>query len=165
MRKLCSEVLKALEGRTLATAESLTGGGIGAEITAVPGASSVYAGGVISYSNRVKEQVLGVEPETLVRFGAVSGPTASQMARGARKLLEADVAVSVTGLAGPGGDEFGHNVGTVFIGYDDGETNLAKPCYFRGDREEIRRQTIETALKLVLEMAKAQEPAPGSLWG
>ena len=159
---LCAEVLKALSGQTLATAESLTGGGIGEALTTVPGASAVYAGGVISYSNAVKEQVLGVSPETLVRFGAVSGPTASQMARGVRELLKADVALSVTGLAGPGGDEFGHSVGTVFIGYDDGEVNLAKPCHFTGSREEIRNQTIEAALKLVLAQAK---PAQPGLWG
>lgn len=154
MMTLCAEVLKALEGQTLATAESLTGGGIGEALTAVPGASAVYAGGVISYSNAVKEQVLGVSPETLVRFGAVSGPTASEMARGVRELMKAEVAVSVTGLAGPGGDEFGHGVGTVFIGYDDGEVNLAKPCYFQGDRQAIRSQTIKAALELVLEMAE-----------
>ena len=165
MMTLCAEVLKALSGQTLATAESLTGGGIGEALTTVPGASAVYAGGVISYSNAVKEQVLGVSPETLVRFGAVSGPTASQMARGVRELLKADVAVSVTGLAGPGGDEFGHSVGTVFIGYDDGETNLAKPCHFQGDRQAIRRQTVQTALELVLEMAKkSQDRFSGSLF-
>lgn len=158
MRQICADVLKALAGQTLATAESLTGGGIGAALTAVPGASSVYVGGVISYTNAVKEQVLGVSPETLVRFGAVSGPTASQMARGVRELLKADVAVSVTGLAGPGGDEFGHSVGTVFIGYDDGETNLAKPCHFQGTREEIRTQTIQAALNLLLELAKPTTP-------
>lgn len=157
MMTLCADVLKALSGQTLATAESLTGGGIGEALTTVPGASAVYAGGVISYSNAVKEQMLGVSAETLVRFGAVSGPTASQMARGVRELLKADVAVSVTGLAGPGGDEFGHSVGTVFIGYDNGETNLAKPCHFQGDRQAIRRQTIQAALELVLEMAQKSE--------
>ena len=161
MKTLCAEVLNRLSGQTLATAESLTGGGIGAALTTVPGASAVYAGGVISYSNVVKEQVLGVSPETLVRFGAVSGPTASQMARGVRALLKADVAVSVTGLAGPGGDAFGHSVGTVFIGYDDGEQNLAKPCHFTGTREEIREQTIEAALRLILTQARPTEPG---LW-
>lgn len=162
--QLCADVLKALSGQTLATAESLTGGGIGEALTAVPGASAVYAGGVISYVNAVKEQVLGVSPETLVRFGAVSGPTASQMARGVRELLKADVAVSVTGLAGPGGDEFGHSVGTVFIGYDDGEINLAKPCHFQGDRQAIRQQTIRAALELVLEMAQKSGRCPDSLF-
>lgn len=148
---LCSEVLKALEGKTLVTAESLTGGGIGAAITAVSGASAVYKGGVISYVNEVKQNVLGVPAEVLERYGAVSKWTAGYMASGVRKLLGADVAVSVTGLAGPGGDEFGHPVGTVFIGYEDAGKALVKHCCFSGTREEIREQTIETALKLILE--------------
>ena len=148
---LCSEVLKALEGKTLVTAESLTGGGIGAAITAVSGASAVYKGGVISYVNEVKQNVLGVPAEVLERYGAVSQWTAGYMVSGVRKLLGADVAVSVTGLAGPGGDEFGHPVGTVFIGYEDAGKALVKHCVFNGNREEIREQTIETALKLILE--------------
>ena len=98
---LCSDVLKALEGKTLVTAESLTGGGIGAALTAVPGASAVYKGGVISYVNEVKRDVLGVSQEILDRYGAVSPWTAGAMASGVRKLLDADIAVSVTGLAGP----------------------------------------------------------------
>ena len=115
---LCSDVLKRLEGKTLVTAESLTGGGIGAAITAVPGASAIYRGGVISYVNEVKRDVLGVPQEILDRYGAVSAWTAGYMAFGVRKLLNADVAVSVTGLAGPTGDEFGHPVGTVYIGFE-----------------------------------------------
>ena len=151
---LCSEVLKALEGKTLVTAESLTGGGIGAAITAVSGASAIYKGGVISYVNEVKNQVLGVPESVLEQFGAVSAPSAEAMAVGVRNLLNADVAVSVTGLAGPGGDEFGHPVGTVFIGYDDEKATLVKHCSFCGTREEIREQTIETALTLILEQQK-----------
>ena len=148
---LCSDVLKALEGKTLVTAESLTGGGIGAAITAVSGASAVYKGGVISYVNEVKHGALGVPMETLEKFGAVSEPTARAMAVGVRELLKADVAVSVTGLAGPGGDEYGNPVGTVFIGYADAHMATVRPCLFCGNREEIREQTIETALKLILE--------------
>ena len=148
----CSEVLKALAGKTLVTAESLTGGGIGAALTAVPGSSEVYKGGVISYTNAVKENVLKVPGEILERYGAVSQWTAGYMASGVRKLLKADVAVSVTGLAGPGGDEYGNPVGTVFIGYSDSETTVVKHCLFSGDRESIRNQTIEEALKLILTM-------------
>ena len=114
--KRCCEVLKALEGRTLVTAESCTGGGIGAALTAVPGSSSVYKGGIISYTNWVKHHLLGVDEGLLETVGAVSAPVAEAMARGARQALQADVAVSVTGLAGPGGDEFGNPVGTVYIG-------------------------------------------------
>ena len=151
MMKLCSDVLTAFQGKTLVTAESLTGGGIGAALTAVSGASAVYKGGVISYTNEVKQSILGVPGELLEIHGAVSAPVAEAMAMGARKLLDADVAVSVTGLAGPGGDDYGNPVGTVFIGYADGEKSLFVHRVFSGSRQQIRQQTIEAALKLVLE--------------
>ena len=154
MMKLCSDVLTALAGKTLVTAESLTGGGIGAALTSVPGSSAVYKGGIISYTNEVKHRLLGVPEEILHQYGAVSEPVAKAMAEGARKALEADIAVSVTGLAGPTGDEFGNPVGTVFIGYSDSGTTLVKHCLFSGDRESIRNQTIEAALNLVLTMQK-----------
>ena len=151
---LCSDVLKALKGKTLATAESCTGGGIGTAITAVAGASKVFVGGVISYTNDVKNRVLGVDQAVLDKYGAVSAPVAGAMASGVRNLLQADVAVSVTGLAGPGGDEFGNPVGTVFIGYEDKSRAVVKHCLFSGSREEIREQTIVAALNLILEMNK-----------
>ena len=154
MTRLCCEVLTALEGKTLVTAESCTGGGIGAALTAVPGSSTVYKGGIISYTNWVKHRVLGVDRYLLDQFGAVSAPVAEAMARGARRVLEADVAVSVTGLAGPGGDEFGHSVGTVFIGYQDAAHSDAREYHFTGDREAVRNQTIDAALKLILEYQK-----------
>ena len=148
---LSCKVLQALAGKRLATAESLTGGGIGHALTGVSGASAVYAGGIISYTNEVKHRLLGVPTELLDTLGAVSQPVAQAMAQGARKALCADVAVSVTGLAGPGGDEFGHSVGTVFIGYSDERTSFAREYHFSGDREAVRNQTIEAALALVLE--------------
>lgn len=151
MMKLCSDVLTALAGRTLATAESLTGGGIGAALTAVPGSSAVYKGGIISYTNWVKETVLGVSRETLENCGAVSLQTAEEMAVGARKLLESDVAVSVTGLAGPGGDDYGNPVGTVCIGFSNAQESFAVCHYFEGDREDVRNQTIRAALELILD--------------
>ena len=152
--KLCCEVLTALKGKTLVTAESLTGGGIGCALTAVPGSSEVYKGGIICYTNWVKQNVLGVPAEVLEEYGAVSRQTAGYMASGVRKLLQADAAVSVTGLAGPGGDEFGHSVGTVFIGYQDAAHSDAREYHFSGDREAVRNQTIEAALRLVLEHQK-----------
>lgn len=151
--KTASEVLSALQGKTLVTAESLTGGGIGAVLTAVPGASRVYKGGIISYTDTVKREVLGVPSAYLATFGAVSAPVAEAMAVGARQKLQADVAVSVTGLAGPDGDAFGNPVGTVFIGYADAHGSLAREYHFSGDRESVRNQTIRTALALVLEYA------------
>jgi len=147
----CAEVLCKLTGKRLATAESLTGGLIGGAITAVPGASKVYAGGIVSYTNEIKHKLLGVGWDDLNTFGAVSAPVAKAMALGARNALDADVAVSVTGLAGPDGDEFGHPVGTVFIGYADEKTALAREYHFTGDREQIRRQTVQAAMKLILE--------------
>ncbi len=151
MMKRCCEVLKALEGRTLVTAESCTGGGIGAALTAVPGSSSVYKGGIISYTNWVKHHLLGIDEGLLETVGAVSAPVAEAMARGARQALQADVAVSVTGLAGPGGDEFGNPVGTVYIGYCDDTKNFSRQFCFAGDREAVRQAAIGEALKLVLE--------------
>lgn len=150
MTTLCCNVLKALRGKTLVTAESLTGGGIGSALTAVSGSSAVYKGGVISYTNWVKQNILGVPAEALEAYGAVSEPVAKAMAEGVRRLLAADVAVSVTGLAGPGGDDYGNPVGTVFIGYCDGEKTIVKHCLFSGDRESVRNQTVQTALQLIL---------------
>lgn len=151
---LCCEVLQALAGKTLVTAESCTGGGIGAALTQVPGSSSVYKGGIISYTNWVKHHLLGVEEEVLETFGAVSDPVARAMAEGARRSLQADVAVSVTGLAGPGGDEYGNPVGTVFIGYSDETITLARKFIFPGDREAVRSAAIREALKLILERSQ-----------
>ena len=154
MKKISCEVLTALRGKTLVTAESLTGGGIGAALTAISGSSEVYKGGVISYTNAVKSSVLGVPEQVLQEQGAVSAPTALAMARGVRELLRADVAVSVTGLAGPGGDEFGNPVGTVFIGYADGLRTQVRHFVFSGSREDVRLQTVKAALELILEFSE-----------
>ena len=148
---LCSEVLSLLRGKTLCTAESLTGGGIGWQLTAVPGSSTVYKGGIISYCNEVKHRVLGVDDKLLSSRGPVCGPVAEAMAVGARRVLDADVAVSVTGLAGPGGDEYGNPQGRVYIGYSDDRMTVSREFTFPGDREQVRRQAVQEALKLILE--------------
>ena len=145
------DVIAHLQGKTICTAESLTGGGIGAVLTSVPGASAVFRGGIISYVDEVKRGVLGVAKNALDTSGAVSEPVARQMALGARRMLHADIAVSVTGLAGPAGDEFGHAVGTVFIGYADATSTRVREFHFQGDREDVRDQTIEAALDMILE--------------
>ena len=124
---------------------------IGAALTAVPGASRVYKGGVVSYWSEVKEKLLGVSGEDLENLGPVSMQVAGSMAQGARKLLKTDVAVSVTGLAGPDGDEFGRPVGTVFVGFDNGARTVVRQYRFGGDRDSVRRQAAEAALKLILE--------------
>lgn len=146
-----SKVIAQLAGKTLVTAESLTGGGIGAALTAVPGASAVFKGGIISYTDAVKREVLGVPAAYLSSFGAVSAPVAEAMALGVFNLMQADYAISVTGLAGPAGDDYGNPVGTVFIGFCSKTTGFSKEYHFSGDRGSIRNQTIEAALQLVLE--------------
>lgn len=151
MEKSASELLAALAGRTLATAESCTGGMIGAALTAVPGSSQVYLGGIISYVNRIKENFLGVDGQLLKKVGAVSAPVAEAMAAGCRKNFQADAAISVTGLAGPGGDDFGNPVGRVFIGYSDEFTTFSREFHFSGSREEVRTQAALAALTLALE--------------
>jgi len=151
MKTLCSNVLSALKGKTLVTAESCTGGGIGAALTAVSGSSKVYKGGIICYTNWVKQNLLDVDAQLLDREGAVSAPVAEAMALGARKRLDADVAVSVTGLAGPDGDEYGNPVGTVFVGYADANIALSRHFCFSGDREDVRNQATRAALELILE--------------
>ena len=156
MTNLCSEVLRLLEGKSLVTAESCTGGGIGAALTSVPGSSSVFKGGINCYSNWVKTQVLGVDEKMLQELGPVSGPVAKAMAEGACRVLSADVSVSVTGLAGPGSDEYGNAAGTVFIGCCMDRHTFVKEFHFSGDRESVRRQAAEAALLLILENQKGE---------
>lgn len=151
MMNLCVKIVERLQGRTLVTAESITGGGIGAALTTVSGSSAIYKGGIISYTDWVKNQVLGVNEKLLEEVGAVSATVAKQMAHGARRVLAADIAVSVTGLAGPQGDSFGNSVGTVYIGYADYRRTEAREYHFSGTREEIRNQTVKAALELILE--------------
>ncbi len=154
MTHLTSKVLEVLAGKTLATAESCTGGLIGQMLTAIPGSSAVYKGGIISYTNEIKHKILGVDETLLEREGAVSAPVAKAMAEGARRGLDTDVAVSVTGLAGPGGDDRGNPVGTVYIGYADSRGVEAFSFLFEGDRDAVRTQAAEAALKIILEKYK-----------
>ena len=140
------------QGKTLATAESCTGGLIGATITAVPGVSECYGFGVVTYANEAKEKLLGVSHHTLETVGAVSPETACQMAEGALKLSGSDVAVAVTGIAGPGGGSAEKPVGLVYVGIavKDKEPKAVKNV-FDGDRDEVRASTVKKALELVLE--------------
>ena len=152
MNKLAFQAIEALlrQKKALSTAESLTGGGIGSLLTGVPGSSQAYWGGVISYTDSVKAAVLGVPVELLKREGAVSAPVAEAMAQGVREKLKTDFSLSVTGLAGPGGDDYGHPVGTVFIGFCDENGCLSRHFLFQGDREAVRTQTAQAALHLLL---------------
>ena len=142
------ELLKA-RGLTCATAESCTGGGVGSAITAVPGSSAVFAGGVISYSNDVKREVLGVKAETLQAVGAVSSETAAQMAEGTRRLMKTDLAVSLTGIAGPDGGSDEKPVGLVWFGLATKDGVRTEKAIFRGDRAQVRAQAITHALGML----------------
>ena len=142
------ELLKA-RGLTCATAESCTGGGVGSAITAVPGSSAVFAGGVISYSNDVKRDVLGVSAQALDDFGAVSSEVAVQMAAGARRLLKVDLAVSLTGIAGPDGGSAEKPVGLVWFGLATKDGVRTEKAIFRGDRAGIRANAVVHALGML----------------
>jgi nicotinamide-nucleotide amidase len=137
------------EGLRLATAESITGGMIGARITGVPGASESFLGGVVAYSNEVKTSELGVAPDLLAAHGAVSAEVAAAMARGARKRLGADVAVAVTGIAGPGGATPGKPVGLVYLHAEGPDGGAAWTFEYSTDRAAIRARSVVAALHLV----------------
>ena len=148
------DLLKA-HGLTCATAESCTGGGVGSAITAVAGSSAVFLGGVISYANEVKRDVLGVSGETLATVGAVSSETAAQMAEGARALLKADLAVSLTGIAGPDGGSAEKPVGLVWFGLATKGGVRTEKAIFAGDRARVREQAVIHALGMLTVAAQA----------
>ena len=134
---------------TLALAESCTGGFIANRITNVPGASRVFLGGVVAYSNEVKRRFLGVRAKTLARRGAVSEAVAREMAEGARKKFGADFAMAVTGIAGPGGGTKSKPVGTVFIALADGKETVVDRKLNAAGREKFKRSTAGQALKML----------------
>ena len=145
------EALRA-RGWTICTAESCTGGLIMHRLTNIPGSSEYVTGGVVAYSNAVKQNILRVKQGTLIANGAVSEPVASEMATGVRELLKADVAISVTGIAGPGGGTASKPVGLTYIGVAaPGDMLVVKRHVFEGDREAIKHASAEAALTLALE--------------
>ncbi len=146
--ELVLDLLRA-QGLTLATAESCTGGLVAARLTDVPGASTAFVGAIVAYSNEVKAAELGVPEGVLAEHGAVSEETAAAMAHGARSRLGADVAVSVTGIAGPDGGSAEKPVGLVFLHAVGPSGELARRLDFPGDRETIRRRATVAALHLV----------------
>jgi nicotinamide-nucleotide amidase len=136
-------------GLTLGTAESCTGGLVAARLTSVPGSSDVVAGGIVAYSNELKERQLGVSAELLSRHGAVSAEVAAAMAHGARDRLGVDVAVSVTGVAGPGGGTPEKPVGLVHFHAVTPDGELGRDFTFPGDRAAIRARSVVIGLHLV----------------
>ncbi|NHM15628.1 CDP-diacylglycerol--glycerol-3-phosphate 3-phosphatidyltransferase [Eggerthellaceae bacterium zg-887] len=153
---LASAVVEAAtaKGVSVATAESLTGGMISAALTAVPGSSAVVRGGVVSYMAEVKEQVLGVAEATIEGDGVVSEQTALSMARGAVEVLDAGLAVAVTGIAGPTGAEPGKPVGTVWMALASKTGERAHRFSFPGNRDEVRLLTVHAALNELLDELK-----------
>ncbi len=137
-------------GLSLATAESLTGGLLGATLTSVPGASAVFRGGIVAYATDLKERLLGVAGDVLREEGAVSRPTALAMAAGVRDATGADWALATTGVAGPDPQE-GHPPGTVWLAVAGPQGSAARRCSFTGDREAIRDQSVAAALELLEE--------------
>ena len=136
-------------GLKLALAESCTGGLIGHRVTNVPGSSDYYLGSVTAYAYEAKERLLGVSHETLTHYGAVSQETALEMARGIRRVLDADIGVSVTGIAGPGGGLPGKPVGLVWIGLSTPGGDWAFQYFWKGNRIENKADSAQAALQKV----------------
>lgn len=142
-------------GKTLATAESCTGGLIAKRITDVPGSSEVFGYGAVTYANEAKIKLLGVKKQTLDRFGAVSDETAREMAQGVRSLSGSDVGISVTGIAGPGGGSAEKPVGLVYLGVSSGKQTRAVRLLLSGDRDRVRILASGNALSEALKELKA----------
>ena len=137
-------------GLTVATAESCTGGLIAKRLTDLPGVSRVFKGGIVSYTNQVKHAVLGVSEEMLAEHGAVSAPVAQAMAEGARRVLNVDIALSATGVAGPDKDDRGNEVGTAFVAIATPAGSYVRELHLgnRPMRERLRTQTAHHAFDL-----------------
>ncbi len=150
---LIEEIAAALKARglTLATVESATGGLIAQRITSLPGSSEFFKGAVVSYCNEVKTGVVGVSAEVIYEHGAVSPQVAEAMAAGGRELLGADICVSDTGIAGPGGATESKPVGLFYLGLASVDGTYSRRHVFSGDREANRRQAAEAALSLLKE--------------
>ena len=137
------------QNQTITFAESCTGGRIASEFTAISGASSVLNGSVVSYANEIKSQWLGVEEETLIKYGAVSQECVEEMLNGVIKMANANYAIAVSGIAGPTGGTDEKPVGTVYLGIQIKEKNIIEHHLFEGDREEVQEQAKDTAIALL----------------
>ena len=146
---------------TISVAESCTGGLIGHLITSIPGSSAYFMGGVISYSNQAKSDLLGVSPDTLGQYGAVSDQTAKEMAMGVKERFKSGIGLSVSGIAGPDGGSIEKPVGTVFMGFVFDNEPLAIKYLFKGKRAEVKQQTAETALENIKRYLNGDSFVPG----
>jgi len=150
--RICKE-----KGLSLSIAESCTGGMVGAAITAIPGSSDYFKGGVVSYGNEVKHDVLGVSRLVLKNKGAVSAETVRQMAAGVKRLCKTDCAIAVSGIAGPGGGTKQKPVGLVYIGIGLGKKVRGFRYLFKGGRQKIRRQAVYAALQRMIDEVKKSQ--------
>ena len=161
MMNLCSEVIKTLSGRTLVTAESCTGGGIAAALTAVPGSSACVRGGIVAYTEEVKMLLLGVKPETLHAEGVVSEQTVIEMAQGAMKSMNSDFSVATSGIAGPSGGTEELPIGTIWVAAAS-RTRMLTHCirnYDKG-REQNTRNAVLIALEMLQKVVEMEENQP-----
>ncbi len=149
-------------GQTLGVAESCTGGLIAHRLTNMAGSSEYFLGGIVAYSNTIKIKQLNVSPQTLEEHGAVSEQSVLEMARGARRALGADIALSVSGIAGPEGGKEDKPVGTVWIGLATPDGEWARRFHFDGDREQNKAAFSDAALILLLEYLQRKSEAPGA---
>ena len=159
LEKIAGDLAHALEGSrlTLVTAESCTGGWVGRALTSIAGSSRWFDRGFITYSNTAKTEMLGVPAETLERQGAVSEATVRAMAAGALARSPADIAVAVTGVAGPGGGSPDKPVGTVWFAWGRKGPAIRAECFqLDGDRDAVRRQSVAIALKGLLKLAQPE---------
>ncbi|MFW2601312.1 CinA family protein [Aliarcobacter butzleri] len=141
--------------KTITTAESCTGGLVASMITKISGSSDIFNGSIVSYSNKIKNQELNVNNETLEKFGAVSTEVVNEMLDGAIKKFEADFAIAISGIAGPTGATKNKPVGTVVIGISDANNaKIIDTFYFKGTREEVQIQAAKTSLKKILKFVK-----------
>jgi nicotinamide-nucleotide amidase len=158
-RELATEILRLLtaSGRTLAAAESLTGGLVAAALTDVPGSSTAFRGGVVAYATELKAQLLGVDSRMLARHGPVYAPVAVAMAEGVRERLDATVGVATTGVAGPDPAD-GFPPGTVHIAVSLADDTVVRTMALAGNRDEVRRLTVERTLGLLLGRLREEGP-------
>ncbi len=149
MKKILREIARKLikENLTLAVCESCTGGMLGSIITSLSGSSKYFKGGIIAYSNEVKDKIVGVKNHTLKKFGAVSRETAREMAQGVRRRLGSDIGIGITGIAGPTGGTKEKPVGLVYISVADRHRTIINRYIFKGVRESIRKKACSAALE------------------
>lgn len=144
-------LLLSRSGKTLAVAESCTGGLLGHRVTSASGSSTYFRGGIIAYANEVKIRELGVDPDVLDTEGAVSEPVARQMAEGVRTRFRTDFGIGITGIAGPRGETPGKPVGLVFVAIAAPAGQRVRRFRFEGDRETVKRESADAALAMLME--------------